>query len=81
MATITVNVSDEIEEKFRAEVKEHLGEGKGVIGRAVSEAFAKWIQQKRQEHITNDLRKLLDKGLKIGKILYKKREELYDRPS
>ena len=79
MGTITVNVSDDIEERFRAEVKEHVGEGKGVLGKAVREAFEGWIHQRRQEDIANALKESLKHPWKGGKLLYKKREELYDR--
>lgn len=79
MATITISVDDKIEELFRKEVVEHIGEGKGTLGKAITEAMNLWIQQKTQEDMANELRKLASRGYKMGKILYKKREELYDR--
>ncbi len=79
MATITVNVTDDIEHKFREEVKEHIGSGKGTLGKAVTEAMALWIEKKTQQDIASELRQSLDRGYQMGKIRYNKRTELYAR--
>ena len=79
MATITVNVTDDIEHKFREEVEEHIGSGKGTLGKAVTEAMALWIEKKTQQDIASELRQSLDRGYQMGKIRYNKRTELYAR--
>lgn len=76
MATITVNVNDETADVFRARVVQTYGDKKGALGRAISEAMIDWAVKKQV--ITSCL-KMLQEGRDMGKILYKKREELYER--
>lgn len=78
MGTITINLSDEAEALFRETVKEERGTGKGILGKAVEEALKKWIEEKRQEEIAKRQLALLKKGIKMGKIKWR-REEIYDR--
>ena len=79
MATITINVNDEVAKRFRDMVKHESGEGKGVIGKTVEEALELWIKEKEQQDIAQRQMALMKKGFKLGKILYKSRGELYDR--
>ena len=75
MATITVNVSDDVEKKFRMRAAQLYGKKKGSLGRALTEAMDMWTKKECLERSMT----LLKQGLNTGKILYKKREELYDR--
>jgi hypothetical protein len=79
MGTITVNVDDKTETKFRETVKEVVGTGKGKLGSAISEAMKKWVNEKRQDEIAQRQIKLLDKGFDMGSLNYKHRDELHDR--
>jgi len=79
MGTITVNVSDETEEFFRGTVSKELGQQKGKLGQALDEAMKKWAEEKTQKEIADRQLQILKKGFKMGKILYKKRSELYER--
>jgi hypothetical protein len=79
MATITVNVDDSVEKRFRKEVYEHLGEEKGVLGRAITEALRLWIEEKAQEDVARALRATMDKGYRMGKLKYSSRGELHER--
>lgn len=79
MGTITVNVSDETEQLFRETVKEEIGEGKGKLGAAVSEALQKWVDEKKQRDIAKRMIALMEKGFDMGRITIKSRDELYDR--
>ncbi len=81
MGTITVNVTDETEEFFRRTVLSEFGKGKGILGRALDEAMKRWAEEKRQGEIAERQAALMRKGFKLGKLMYKKRSELYDRPS
>ncbi len=76
MATITINVSDEVTQVFRKHVYHMFGKKKGVLGKAMSEAMRDWST--RQEYLETCM-KLLKTGKDMGKLLYKKREELHDR--
>lgn len=79
MGTITVNISDETENFFRDAVKKKLGVGKGKLGFAIDNAMKNWISEQEQKEAVSNLMKHLDKGFNLGKILYKKRDELYER--
>lgn len=79
MGTITVNVADAIEQEFRETVEHTLGKGKGMLGKSFAEAMQTWVEEKRQKKIAEEALRILGKGYPLGKILYKKRSELYDR--
>ncbi|NMG83589.1 MAG: hypothetical protein GIS02_05220 [Methanosarcinales archaeon] len=79
MGTITINVKDEVEKEFRAVAVIAHGDKKGYLGKSVTEAMQKWINEKKQEKIAERELRLLERGFNFGKRLYGAREELYDR--
>jgi len=79
MATITINVSDKVTRRFREMVKHQYGESKGVLGRAITEAMEHWIDELQQEEIATRQLQLSEKGFKLGRKLYAKRGDLYER--
>ena len=79
MGTITISVDDEVEKRFRDLAKKKLGERKGYLGKATTEALEHWVRLQSQEDIANDALALLKKGHHLGKHLYKERQDLYDR--
>ncbi len=79
MGTMTVSVDDFTEEKFRKTVKSTLGSGKGKLGEAISQAMQKWVEFVEQEEVKKVALQRLEKGFRMGKILYKDRAELYGR--
>ena len=79
MATITVNIKDEVNEEFRKTVEEKLGRGKGVLGKAIEEAMQKWAKEKKTEEYVKEALTLMKKGLyKVGRNYTFKREEAYE---
>jgi predicted transcriptional regulator len=74
MGVVTITLDDNVEEKLR-----ELAKGKGALGKAISVATQEWLEKQQQEALKKKLRALMQKGWPMGKILYKKREELYDR--
>ncbi|MBI4140608.1 hypothetical protein HY485_02105 [Candidatus Woesearchaeota archaeon] len=76
MATITVNVDDETAELFRTKAFHSFGKKKGVLGRAFGEAMHDWSAKKE---FLDVCLKMLREGRDMGKLLYKKREELHER--
>ncbi len=52
---------------------------KGYLGKAVTSAMQKWINEVSQNKISQRELELLEKGFKMGKIKFKSREELYER--
>jgi len=79
MGTITININDDVEKRFRALAWELYPEKKGYIGKAVTCALQKWIDEITQKKISDRELKLLEKGFKMGQLGFKSREELYER--
>ena len=79
MATITITIKDNIEREFRETVKEKLGEGKGVLGKAVETAIKKWVDEEKQREIAERAKKLMQKGLYNLKGWKFNRDEIYER--
>ena len=79
MGTITISVDDDTEKRFREAAKKKLGERKGYLGKATTEALEHWVRLQSQEDIASDALALLKKGHPLGKHLYKERKDLYDR--
>ncbi len=79
MGTITISIDDEVEQQFRETVKRVLGDRKGILGRAVTEAMKAWIQEKSQAEIARTALELMDKEYHLGKRRYSTRKDLYDR--
>ncbi|MFQ5950589.1 MAG: hypothetical protein ACE5KH_00720 [Candidatus Geothermarchaeales archaeon] len=77
MGTITLSVDDDVEEEFRAVVKETSSRKKGVLGEAVTEAMRLWIHRKKQRRTAEEALKLLDRGFDMGERVYVEREELH----
>ena len=78
MGTITISVDDATEMEFREVVKEEIGETKGSLGSAISEAMNLWIKQKQQIEIAERQLALIEKGFHLGKYKFN-REELHER--
>lgn len=78
MGTITVNISDETEELFRAKVRETNGKDKGTLGKAIDEALKKWALEHREDEVAKRQISLSQKGFRFGRYTFK-RDELYGR--
>lgn len=76
---MTISISDQTEKQFRKRVRKEIGTGKGKIGQAADDAFKGWVADKEQREIARRGIELLNRGFKMGKILYKHRSELYER--
>ena len=79
MGTITISVDDDTEKRFRNAARKKLGERKGYLGKATTEALECWILKQTQEEIARDALALLETGYHTGKHLSTKRQDLYDR--
>ena len=77
MATITVNVNDDVEKRFRKMAGSRYGKRKGYLGEAVTEAMETWI--KSESSNVKKAIELLEKGHHGGGLLYKSRDELHER--
>lgn len=77
MGTITVNVDDDVERKFRKAASAKYGKRKGYLGEAITDAMQTWLKAE-----SSNVRKafeLLEKGHNSGGLTYKSRDELYER--
>lgn len=79
MGTMTINVNDDIEAHFRALARKVYPEKKGYLGKAVTSAMQKWIDEIMQKRIAESELKLLEKGFEMGEFKFKSRAELYER--
>ena len=79
MATITISVKDEVNKEFRETVKKKLGQGKGVLGKAVEEAIERWMHEEKQKEIAKRAMEMMNKGLYTLKGWKFNRDEIYDR--
>jgi hypothetical protein len=79
MATMTINISEDIAKRFREAVKTRIGEGKGILGRAVEQALAIWIHEKLQEQIADRQKKLMAEGVYSLRSWKFNRDEIHER--
>ena len=79
MRTITINIDNATESEFRETVKNKFGSGKGILGKAVSEALNLWTEQKKQTEIKQRQLALMKQGFKLGKREFKTRADLHER--
>jgi len=79
MGTITICVDDATEQRFRELAKNILGEKKGYLGRATTEAIALWIREKEQETIAQQGLALLEKEHHLGTWRFRTRGDIHDR--
>ena len=80
MTTITVNVDDEVYERFRKIAAEEYNSKKGFLGDAITDGMRVIIRNKEQDAAGQRLLARARKGYKLG--VWPKgfnREELYDR--
>jgi len=78
MGTITVVVEDGVEERFREKTMQKFGKKKGSLGKAVTQAMDNWAEQE-DDNVVAETIKLLEKGINLGGITYKSRDELHER--
>lgn len=79
MGTITISIDDDTERRFRAAAKRKLGERKGYLGKAITEALETWLKNQDQDVIAKNALTLLATGYDLGTRTYKQRKDLYDR--
>ena len=80
MATITVNVDDDVYEKFRKLASEEHNGKKGFLGDTITEAMNKFVRENEAEEARQRLLATARKGYKLG--VWKQgfdRDLLYDR--
>ena len=76
--TITINLETEVLKKLR-ELAVVEKQKKGFLGKVISEATKEYLKEREQEEIAERQLRRMEIGYKMGKILIKHRDELYDR--
>ena len=77
MATITVNLDDDVAGKFRKAAAIHFGRGKGHLKQALTEALDSWLVRKKQDPVEWTLQ-FMREGRNCGGMTIKSRDEIYD---
>ena len=76
--TITINIDDEVAEGLRKRAAMIYGKKKGYLGRALTIAVQKWLEQTEKD-VNADAISLLEKGFKLGGIKDKERDTWHER--
>jgi len=79
MGTITISNDDATEKKFRDVARRRIGDRKGSLGKATTEALELWIRTQTQEEVAQEALRLLKQGYDLGKRKYRTRDDLYER--
>ncbi len=79
MATITISMDNDVEQKLRTAVRRLLGERKGVLKTAIQNAILQWIEEEEQKRIGEEAIALMKKGAYSLKGWKFNRAEIYDR--
>ncbi len=79
MTIVTMSIKDEVNSRFKEYVYKKYGKEKGVLGKALTEAMTRWLEEEEQEKIAEEAIAIMKKGFAMGKILAKTRGELYER--
>lgn len=79
MGHVTVSLEKKDEEKLRSMAASKYKNKKGSMARVISESLALLEKKSKMERARVRQFKWMDKGFKMGKIMVKSREELYDR--
>ncbi|MEK6934031.1 MAG: hypothetical protein AABW75_04090 [Nanoarchaeota archaeon] len=75
--TITINLETEVLKKLR-ELAIVEKRKKGFLGKIISEATKEYLKEREQEEIVERQLRRMEIGYKMGKILIKQRDEIYD---
>ena len=75
--TVTVNLDESIEKRFREKARLKFGNRKGSVAMALNEALENWLKQDSQDALSENLN-LLENGIMMKKWDFK-REDLYER--
>jgi hypothetical protein len=78
MGTITISVDDTVEAQFRKVAKRILGERKGYLGEATTEAMRLFIREKTQEAIRTDALLLMENEYHFGRRSARECTDLHD---
>jgi hypothetical protein len=79
MGNITVSLEKSAEQKLRAIASQKYKNRKGALSKVITESLNLFSRQSARQRAMERQFRWMDKGFEMGKILAKKREEIYDR--
>ncbi len=74
--TVTVNLDETLEKRFREKATLKYGNKKGALAMAFNEALDEWLKN-GDRALLNENKRLLNEGIKMKKWSFK-REDLYE---
>lgn len=80
MGKLTLALDASTEEKLRALAEEKYHSKKGALARVVKDLVEELGSEVQRRAAYQKLLADMEKGFPMGKLLYKHRSELYDRP-
>ncbi len=78
MGIITVSIDDKTEKVLRKIAIARFQKRKGYLGKAIGEAIDEWAEKNESGVVLKSL-ELLEKGMYMGGIISKDREDLHKR--
>ena len=76
--TITINMDAEVVRELK-KLASNEKQKKGFLGRTITLATKKWLEERKQQQITKEMMALMEKGFDMGELKIKHRSGLYDR--
>ena len=77
MGTITVNVDDDTEKRFRLAVRRRYGQRKGTLGQAIKEAMYAWSEDDTQARARQNVLDILGTLPIHASEMKLRREDMY----
>lgn len=78
MGVITISIDEKTEKELRMLASLKFNKEKGRLSAVITEALKEWSSKKEQENLVNSL-ELLEKGINLGGLISKKKEDLHKR--
>ena len=79
MGNITVSLEKETEQELRNLASSEYKNRKGALGKVISESIKLMAKKSARNRAMKRQFNWMNKGFKMGKIMIKKREDIYDR--
>ncbi|MCD6247028.1 MAG: hypothetical protein J7J87_01155 [Candidatus Diapherotrites archaeon] len=79
MGNVTIALKGKSERLLRELAKEKYNNKKGALAKVISEALEQLAMNSRRKRAMERQFKWMDKGFEMGKVLVRKREDIYDR--
>ncbi len=79
MGNLTITLKDQDEKRLRNMANQRYNSKKGSLAKVVSESLRLMTKQSAREMAMQRQFRWMEQGFEMGKLLIKKREDIYDR--